>query len=333
MNDNAITSQPIILKKSVIYHLTLIVLLLGQTAIHAQDGEDDSLLDLLEDIEAEEAPVIADDRPALVLGTFGGTHLINGESIETVNKRVWSFIISHRFGALNTGWRDIFGLDQASVRFAMEYGILDNLTVGFGRGTFEKTWDFYTKYRFLEQREKGMPFSVAYFGSISMSSLEPVSDADPNYFSSRVAYANQLLIARKFNDWVSLQIMPTVVHQNLVETPEDPNTLFLIGIGGKVKIHKMMAFLVEYYPRIKDNPDSIYKDAFAVGIDLVTGGHVFQFHFTNANAMYTAGFARKTTDNFWKGDIHFGFNISRTFGMNGKLKEKKAAKKATLSNE
>lgn len=294
----------------------------------AQDSDDDSLLDFLEEIEEAETPEDPDAKPERVQGTFGGTHLINGESTETIDKRVWAFIISHRFGALNTGWRDIFGLDQASIRFGIEYGILENLTVGFGRGTFEKTWDFYTKYRFLQQRESGMPLSMAYFGSISFNTLEPIDDDLPNYFSSRVAFANQLLIARKFNDWFSLQLMPTVVHQNLVLTPEDPNTLFIMGVGGKVKLTKMLSLLVEYYARIKDNPDSIYKDAFSFGIDLVTGGHVFQFHFTNANAMYTSGFTRKTTDNFFKGDIHFGFNISRTFGMTGKLKAKRAKKKA-----
>jgi len=92
-------------------------------------------------------------------------------------------------------------------------------------------------------------------------------------------------------------------------------------------MHKMLDLVVEYYPRIKDNPENVYKDAFAFGLDLVTGGHVFQFQFTNANAMYLQGFTRKTTGNFWDGDIHFGFNISRTFGMNGKIKEKRAAKK------
>ena len=253
--------------------------LIAPVYIAAQDEEEESLLDMLEELEEVEE---VDGQAPLVVNTFGGTHLINGESMETIDKKVFSFIISHRFGALNTGWRNIFGLDQASIRFGMEYGILDNLTVGFGRGTFEKTWDFYTKYRFLEQREKGMPISMAYFGSISISSLEPIESDANNFFSSRVAFANQLLISRKFNDYFSLQIMPTVVHQNLVLTPEDPNILFIMGVGGKIKFHKMMAFLVEYYPRVKDNPDSVYKDAFAIGLDLVTGGHVFQFHFTNA---------------------------------------------------
>lgn len=302
------------------------VLAAGLFVPEARAQESDDLLDLLETV-TDSGDEAEDPRFVRVAGTFGGTHLINGESIETVPARTWSFIISHRFGRMNEGWRDFFGLDQASIRFAMEYGILDQLTVGLARSTFEKTYDFYVKYRFLEQREKGIPLSIAYFGDISINTLEPLNE-ETDYFSSRVAYANQLLIASKVTDWLSLQIMPTVVHQNLVLTPEDPNTLFLFGVGGRIKAHKMLDFVVEYYPRIQDNPDGLYRDAFALGIDLVTGGHVFQFQFTNANALYTPGFTRKTTGDFWKGDIHFGFNISRTFGMTGKLKEKRAAKRA-----
>jgi len=169
-------------------------------------GQDD-LLDLLEELDEEEV-VEADPKTVRIGGTFGGTHLINGETIETVPKRTWSFIISHRFGTLNSGWRDFFGLDQASIRFAMEYGILDQLTVGFGRSTFEKTYDFYVKYRFLEQREKGIPISIAYFGDISINSLKPLNE-ETDYFSSRVAYGYQLLIASKINKWVSLHGGPS----------------------------------------------------------------------------------------------------------------------------
>lgn len=290
-------------------------------AIHAfAQEEEPSLLELLEEVTAEENEVV---KPQRVYNTFGGTHLINGESIETIDKKVWSFIISHRFGRLNGGWRELFGIDQASIRFAMEYGVMDNLTLGVGRSSFEKTFDFYAKYRFLEQQENGFPLSMAYYGSMGINSQKFPTRTQENYFSSRLSFANQILVARKFNDWFSLQISPTVVHQNLVATIADKNTLFILGMGAKVKATDRLSFVVEYYLRIKDNPDNPYKDAFAFGIDLVTGGHVFQFQFTNANAMYLAGFTRKTTGDFFQGDVHFGFNISRTFGGNSKKRKEK----------
>ena len=303
------------LKTNLIRKLLFLFSLLISCSLFAQ--EEPSLLDLLDEVTTE----VEEEKAQRVYNTFGGTHLINGESIETIDKKVWSFIISHRFGRLNGGWRELFGIDQASIRIAMEYGILDHLTVGAARSTFEKTYDFYLKYRFLDQLEEGFPLSMVYFGSVGINSQKFANDAIDNHFSSRLSYANQILIARKFNEYFSFQLMPTVVHENLVETIADKNTLFILGMGAKIKANKRLAFVLEYYLRIKDNPDNPYKDAFAFGIDLVTGGHVFQFQFTNSNAMYTSGFTRKTTGDFFEGDIHFGFNISRTFGGNSRKRK------------
>lgn len=289
---------------------------------------------MLEEIDSIQTAALpqAPSKPKFIYSTFGGTHLINGQSIETINKKTMSFIISHRFGRVNGGWREFFGLDQASIRIGFEYGILDNLTIGLGRSTYNKAFDAYVKYRFLTQKEKGMPLSLCFYSDMAINTLKYLQQSRKNYFSSRLSYTFQLMIARKFNDWFSFQLMPTVVHKNLVATDADPNTLFVLGAGFKVKLSKRMSFLAEYYARIKDNKAAGYQDAFAIGLDVVTGGHVFQFQVTNAQAMYDSGFMRETTGKFWKGDIHFGFNISRTWGV-GKLakqerKEKRAKKKA-----
>ena len=285
-----------------------------------------SLLSEIDSIQAKENLVTP--KPKRVFSTFGGTHLINGQSIETINKKTMAFIISHRFGRVNGGWREFFGLDAASIRFGFEYGILDNLTIGVGRSTYNKTFDGYVKYRFLTQGEKKMPLSLCFYTNMAINSSKFVNQSQNNYFSSRLSYVFQLLIARKFNDWFSLQLMPTVVHKNLVPTEQDKNTLFVMGAGFKVKLSKRMSFLGEYYLRVKDNKAAGYQDAFAIGLDVVTGGHVFQFQVTNAQAMYDAGFMRETTGKFWKGDIHFGFNISRTWGVGKKAKQERKERKA-----
>lgn len=289
--------------------------------------------DLLGELNDLSAPPPIDKKKIKVYNTFGGTHIINGQSTETISKKTMSFIISHRFGTVNSGWRDFFGLDYASMRMSFEYGILDNLTIGFGRSTFEKAYDGYVKYRFLDQHEKGIPLTMALYADVAINSQKWSDPSRKNYFTSRMSYAFQLMIARKFNDWFSFQITPTVTHYNLVKNNADPNTVFSLGLGAKVKLTKRMSFLAEYYPRIKDNKQNGYKDAFAIGLDVVTGGHVFQFQITNAQAMYESGFIRRTTDNFWKGAIHIGFNISRTWGVGkqakAERKEKKAKKKAS----
>lgn len=292
-------------------------------------------MDMLNDIPPVAASVTAKQpKKEMVYNTFGGTHLINGQTTETINKKTMAFIISHRFGSVRAGgWRDFFGLDQASMRMSFEYGILDNLSIGASRSTFEKTYDFYTKYRFVDQKKKGMPFSMALYADMAINSLKWQDPSRKNYFTSRMSYAFQLIMARKFNEYFSFQLAPTVTHYNLVATSADPNTVFSLGMGLKVKASKRLSFLAEYYRNINDNKNNGYnKDIFAIGLDVVTGGHVFQFQITNAQAMYESGFLRRTTGNFWKGDIHIGFNISRTWGVGkdakAERKEKRAKKKA-----
>lgn len=287
-----------------------------------------SLLDELEKIE-NESVLPPDPKKIKVYNTFGGTHLINGQTIETINKKTMAMVISHRFGRVNGGWREFFGLDQASIRLGFEYGILDNLTVGIGRSTYNKTFDGYIKYTFLEQKQKGMPLSMSLYSNMAISTAKFTNQKRDNYFSSRLSYTFQLLIARKFNEWFSLQLMPSLVHKNLVATNQDKNSLFVLGSGFKVKISKKMYLLGEYYARIGDRKNSgNYQDAFAIGLDVVTGGHVFQFQITNAQAMYESGFLRETNGKFWKGDIHLGFNISRTWGVGKSAKADRKDKKA-----
>ncbi len=291
-------------------------------------AEPASLLDELDAIDSINTPAV-NPKKIKIYNTFGGTHLINGQTIETINKKTMAMIISHRFGRVNAGWREFFGLDQASIRLGFEYGILDNLTIGLGRNTYNKTFDGYVKYRFLEQKKKGIPLSMCLYTNMAISTAKYKNQNRTNYFSSRLSYTFQLMIARKFNDWFSFQLMPTVTHKNLVTTLQEKNTMFVLGSGIRVKLSKRMHFMAEYYARIGNKQSRQgYQDAFALGLDVVTGGHVFQFQITNAQAMYETGFMRETTGKFWKGDIHIGFNISRTWGVGKEAKQARKEKKA-----
>jgi hypothetical protein len=301
--------------------------LLNDSSIQPSTANSASLLDEINEIQIAETPK-PDPKKIKIYNTFGGTHLINGQTIETINKKTMAMIISHRFGRVNQGWREFFGLDQASIRIGFEYGILDNLTVGLGRSSYKKTFDGYIKYRFLEQKQKGIPLSMCFYTNMAISTAKYTNTNRNNYFSSKLSYTFQLMIARKFNKYFSMQIMPTVVHKNLVATSQDKNTLFIFGTGVRVNLSKRLAFMAEYYARIGDKRNSGgYQDAFAMGLDIITGGHVFQFQLTNAQAMYESGFLRETTGKFWKGDIHIGFNISRTWSVEPKKKAERKAKK------
>jgi Membrane bound beta barrel domain (DUF5777) len=245
--------------------------------------------------------------------TFKTTRLVNGHSVQTVGKGILDVKISHRFGTLNGGIYELFGLDNASMRMGVDYGITDRLDIGVGRSTFEKTYDGFAKYKILRQSTgaKKMPISLVYIGGVAYKTNRlpgTIYDSKP---STRFSYLHQLLIARKMSSALSLQLMPTLVHRNAVPTATDPNDLLAMGFGGRMKLSNRVSLNAEYHYQVnsiagKTNPLSL-------GFDVETGGHVFQFHITNTQGMVEPSFINNTEGRWDKGDILFGFNIARVF--------------------
>jgi hypothetical protein len=265
------------------------------------------LLDILEDEAAETTEVVT--------ATFKGTRIANGHSIENRKKKELEFIISHRFGRVNTGFYDLFGLDQSNIRFALEYGITDDLTAGLGRSSFEKTYDGFLKYKLVKQKTgaNSFPIAISLFGSATIKTQESF---DPNFdpsLSERLAYVGQVLIARKFSPSLSLQLTPTFVHRNSVVLDADPHDIFALGFGGRVKLSKRVSLNAEYYYAFDELESLTTTNSLAFGVDIETGGHVFQIILSNSITMIEKSFITETTGNFFGGDIHLGFNISRTF--------------------
>ena len=256
------------------------------------------------------------------IATFKSTRIINGHSVETIKKKHLDFRISHRFGTVNGGINNFFGIDQSTIHLGFDYGINDRLTIGYGRSSYNKTYDLTLKYKLLQQStgKRFMPVSMTYYGSTEIFS-RPYANADrTNYFSSRLTYVNQLLIARKFNENLSLQIMPTYIHKNLTPTVFDMNDVFAMGIAGRYKITKRVALTAEYYYAYHSPRSTTkYHNPISIGIDIETGGHVFQIMLTNSSIMKEGGFVYGDDNgDILKGDIHLGFNISRMFSFNKK---------------
>lgn len=246
--------------------------------------------------------------------TFKGTRLINGHSVETRKKGVLDVIISHRFGRINSGAYELFGLDDAQIRIGVDFGFSDRLNAGFGRSSFEKTYDGFLKYKVLQQQtgKAIIPVSVVAFSSVAIKSLDTeINDT----FTSRLTYNFQLLIARKFSPGFSFQLTPTMIHKNQIIGETEDHDVFALGAGGRIKLTKRLSLNAEYFYRFNQPSPNPFQDAIAIGFDIETGGHVFQLHFTNARAMIEKGFINETRDDFFDGDIHFGFNISRTFQL------------------
>jgi opacity protein-like surface antigen len=251
--------------------------------------------------------------------TFKSTRIINGHSIERMPEGQLDFRISHRFGQLNTGAYNLWGLDQANIHFSLEYGITDWLMIGAGRGTYEKTYDGFIKLSLLRQSkgDRNMPVSVSWFSSMAINSLKWTGTGTLDFWN-RVSYVHQLLIARKFNERFSLAFNPSFIHRNLVKTELDPNDTWALGFGTRFKLTKRFSLNAEYYYVIP--PENDFRslktyDPFSIGVDIETGGHVFTIMLTNSLAMIEKGFIGETEGDWGNAGIHLGFNISRVFAL------------------
>lgn len=296
-------------------HWLLLFAWLGMMPVALQAQDD--LLDLLE-AETEEPVNYA-------IATFKGTRLINGHSIENPAPGVLQFMIGHRFGRVNGGAYEFFGLDNATIRLGFDYGVNDRLAVGVGRSSFEKTYDGYAKYKIIRQQtgKRNIPFSLSAVAGMAIKTIQWPEPERDNYFSSRLYYHFQALLAAKVTPSLSLQLSPTLVHRNLVATPADANDVLALGIGGRQKLSGSLTLNAEWFYVLPNQIVSpLYgeqvRNTFSIGFDIETGGHVFQLHFTNSRGMAEKFFVPETTGNWLDGDIHFGFNISRVFTIKEK---------------
>jgi len=265
----------------------------------------DDLLDLLSEERTEETN--------FVTATFKGQRLINGHTVVTRKTGELEFLISHRFGRINDGIKEFFGLDAANVRFSLEYGLSDRVTAGIGRNSLDKVYDGFVKYNLMRQStgKVSSPLTITGLSSIAVRTADDFDFAEDD-FASKVSYTHQLLIARKLNEKFSIQLSPTFVHRNKVLENQE-NDILALGFGGRMKLSQRVALNAEYFYRLTNELNSSYKDALGIGIEIETGGHVFHLNFTNARSMAERAFVTETTGDFFNGDLHFGFNISRVF--------------------
>lgn len=277
-----------------------------------------------------------------VFATFKTYKLGNAQTIETVKKQHLDFRISHRFGnvyntsfgddALNEAAHTYFGFDNASdIRWSFDYGITDNLTIGIGRSRMRETYDGSIKWRLLTQTEDfHIPLSIAVFADAGYTSMKPeqmyagvVKDFETNDMH-RFSYFSQLIIASKVSKWLSIEVLPSYLHRNFIKQSinaenqaEDTNGLFSCGFGARIKVSKRMCLIGDYFynfsPYYQNNPSAF--NPLALGFELETGGHVFSMFFTNSSGLIENNFIPYTTDTWSKGQVKFGFCISRTFAL------------------
>ena len=285
----------------------LLIVLLLLVGLNATAKAQDDLLSMLGDDST---------TTEYVKNAFKSSRVINGQSMEMIPKGALDFRILHRFGEVSGGAYEFFGLDQASMRMGFDYGILKNLSVGVGRSTAQKELDGFVKYRILQQSTgaKVMPFSLVYVGGVTCNGMKWADTSVTNYFTSRLAFYNQLVIGRKFNESITLQLSPTFLHRNLVIYDADPSDIYSLGVGGRVKVTRRIALTGDYF-YVFNNNDSTAVNPLSIGVDIETGGHVFQLHFSNCVGMNERAFLLDTKGQWSKAEVRFGFNLSRIFQL------------------
>ena len=293
--------------------LFLVGFLLISNSLFSQD----SLEDILGSTTSSAKPIST---------TFSSTRIVNSHSVEMIPKGVGEFRISHRFGTIEEGFYDIFGLDQAKIRLGYDYGITDKIMVGFGRNSHKKVYDIFGRFSFLNQTiDNSTPITLQYLFASSMKTLRYGKKIP---FMQRFAQINQVLIAKKINN-LSLQVMPSI----MIHEYEDYDKKIFSGVGAAARylVGKRVAINVEYFARLRHNENGSQEfnrifnenyNSLGLGIDIEAGGHVFQFHFSNTNTMNEQAFMFETDKTWEKGEICFGFNILREFSNNKKSEKK-----------
>ncbi len=284
------------------------ILLLGIVAISSiLIGQEKSMLD---DIDSEK-------EIDYTTASFKTNRVINMHSLDNTAAGVFDMKISHRFGFVNDGLYDLFGLDVATQRIGGDFGITDRLQVGFNRNSVDKAYDGYLKYKILRQSTGAvnMPVTLSLLTSVAVNTLRWADPTRDNLGSSRLYYTHQLIIGRKFSDGFTMQLSPTLVHRNLVKTAAEKNDVIALGAAARMKLSNRIALTGEYvWVAPNQLATGLYNSA-SIGIDIETGGHVFQLHFTNSSSMSEYGFITGTNGDIANGDIRMGFNVSRVFTL------------------
>jgi Membrane bound beta barrel domain (DUF5777) len=282
-------------------------------AVNAATAQDSSMVSML------------DDNPTIekITGAFKSTRVINAHSVEMLHKGDLDFRIMHRFGVMSNGIEDLFGLDNASMRMSFDYGISDNFMIGLGRSTVLKDLDLFVKARIIQQSKgtKNNPLSLLVAAGYIVTTQKSFATPKPT-FGDRSSYYIQLIAGRKFNSKFSMQLSPILVHNNMAYSPADDKTIFGLGGGLRYKVSKRIALTADYHAAL-GKLDNVFTNPLSLGIDIETGGHVFQLHFSNATGMNEKGYLTQTTGDFFKGDMRFGFNLSRIFTIGKKNKKAK----------
>ncbi|MBE98503.1 DUF5777 family beta-barrel protein [Flavobacterium coralii] len=247
---------------------------------------------------------------AYATAAFKGLQIVTLQTTKIPAKNEFYFVVSHRFGTVKDGISEFFGLDMATTKLGGVYGITEWLSVSASRHTMLKVYETGIKYR-LARQGSSFPLEIVGYNTAGINTFLEEEDYPKLEFADRLTYTSQLLISHKVSDKVSLELVPTYIHKNLYDPAIENDNQFAVGAGGRVKLTKRLSLNMEYVYNA-DKPD-FYVNPLSVGLDIETGGHIFQLLFTNSQAMTESGYITNAAGDWGDGDFFFGFNLYRVF--------------------
>ncbi len=301
---------------SILRWLLSFAVLLVFTTANAQDN------DLLEELDSLSKEEVVFENPA-----FKALQIGNLQSTKLVGKKDFYMVVAHRFGSVKDGIKEFYGLDQANTKIQFLYGLSNRFQLGISRDSYEKTYSGTLKYGILRQ-SNNRPINLVLYSSMDINTLLNKKSYPGLLFFDRFAYTTQLLISRRFSEKLSIELAPIYVRQNLIDLNyaqtnipatkplgflTEPWNQYILAIGGRYKFSKRMSVNMDYAYNFSKNTNSLYRNPLTIGVDIETGGHVFQLLFTNSRASNDAAFLTETLGDWSKGDVSFGFNIVRVF--------------------
>lgn len=281
----------------------LIFVIIGRSVSFAQE-------DLFKELDS-----VKSIKKEVATAVFKALQICNMQSTKLPVKGDYYLLISHRFGDLSNGLDNFFGLDNAFTKIGGIYGATNWLSLGLSRHTYNKTYEIAVKYKLANQEINGFPVTVVGYNTVDINSALS-TDLYPNLkFNNRLAYATELLISRKFSNKFSLELNTVFIHKNLYDDIQDQKNVYLLAAGGRYKITKRMSLNLEYGARLSlpEGYTSPYYNPISVGLDIETGGHVFQLLFSNSQTMNDVAFFTNATGSWFSKGIFFGFNMYRVF--------------------
>jgi len=264
--------------------------------------------DLLKELEPDSI-----GKKEIEKAAFKGLQVCTMQSTKLASKGEWYFIVAHRFGDLTEGFDNFFGFDNANSKIGGLYGANEWLTLGFSRHTLNKNYEFTAKYKFANQEVNGFPVTIVGYNTMDINSQLSEDEFPLLKASNRFAFSTQLPISRKFSNSFSAELNPIFIHKNLYDSVFEETDNFLLALGGRYKLSKRISLNMEYAFRLNAVETGLYQNPATIGLDIETGGHVFQLVFSNSQAMNDITYFTNATGLTGGKGIYFGFNLYRVF--------------------